>query len=188
MQRLPASALGKIFALAHSPASGEESEIHDQIRDTLDELASAFKDLRKAKVDAELTITEQDMISSGGGIRVRGTLRIQDCFYPAGIEFSADGPAFHWGAREITTANDATVDIFKDGEKVELGETSHDEVLDIDMSGTGALQVAITMQHALITTVRTSDGGKAMFARPAADDGNPRTLQAPKLNIRKPTQ
>lgn len=188
MQRLPASALGKIFGLAHTPPRGEESEIHDQIRATLDELANAFKDLRKAKVDAELAITEQDMISSNDGIRVRGTLRIQDCFYPAGIEFSGDGPAFHWSAHEITTASDASVDIFKDGEKVELGETSHDEILDIDMSGTGALQVAITMQHALITTVRTSDGGKALFERAAADDGSPRTLQAPKLNIRKPTQ
>lgn len=187
MQRLPSSALSKAFAMTHSP-TGEENEIHEQITATLDELAAAFKDLRAAKVDAELTITEQDMLAGGGGIRVRGTLRIQDCHYPAGIEFSADGPAFFWGAREIMADHTPITDVFKDGEKVDLSETTPDDVLGIDMSGTAALQVAITMQHALIGTVRNSQGGKSMFVHAPVDDASPRTVQAPKLNFRKPTQ
>lgn len=187
MQRLPSSALSKIFKMTHKP-QGEETEIHDQIRATLDELTNAFKDLRKINVDAELSLTEQDLISGEGGIRVRGALRVQDCYYPAGIEFTASGPVFHWSAREMTTSHDASIDIFKDGEKVDLSEVEHDDILDTDMSGTGTLQAAIIMQHALINTVRESEGGKALFVRNSIDDGVPRTLQAPKLNIRKPAQ
>lgn len=187
MKRLNASQLNKAFNIIAN-LRGEDTEIHDQITNTLDELAAAFEDLRGKKVDCELRLSEHDMLGGEGGLHLRGSLRIQDCTYPAGIEFSANGPVFFWAAREISSLAGTNADVFKDGDKIELSEVSQDEVLGDELSGVCALQLAIMMQSKLIDTARHSKGGKQLIQRGQTGAGLPQTLQAPKLPINKPAQ